>query len=339
MDMDREKLQSMLLPQLKELAKELGVKCSKCNKPVWIDRILAGLKAVDEDLPVLKKKKSRSPKRKSRSPKRKSRSPKRKSRSPKKKSKSPARDDERVDLNKFKKPDLERIAKEYGITNVRRKKKAELLEEILAVMPKVGRAPSPIEEEIYVSPSPPKKRTKKRTKKRSKKKTPSRELSSDEEMILSPIIKKRKKKRSKKKRSKSPSPSPLISVASSGRTSPLISGSPVPDQLCDFGGEHFCDDENVCHLDQEDLLQSKCVPREDEVGIAVIGGHQVVGSVEAIKKLKSHLSISDSEESVGGEIDAEDFPDVHTSDDEEEDEELVGKVMRCLGLAPAGAME
>ncbi len=320
MDMDREKLQSMLLPQLKELAKELGVKCSKCNKPVWIDRILAGLKAVDEDLPVLKKKKSRSPKRKSRSPK--------------KKSKSPARDDERVDLNKFKKPDLERIAKEYGITNVRRKKKAELLEEILAVMPKVGRAPSPIEEEIYVSPSP-----KKRTKKRSKKKTPSRELSSDEEMILSPIIKKRKKKRSKKKRSKSPSPSPLISVASSGRTSPLISGSPIPDQLCDFGGEHFCDDENVCHLDQEDLLQSKCVPREDEVGIAVIGGHQVVGSVEAIKKLKSHLSISDSEESEGGEIDAEDFPDVQTSDDEEEDEELVGKVMRCLGLAPAGAME
>ena len=44
MDMDREKLQSMLLPQLKELAKELGVKCSKCNKPVWIDRILAGLR-------------------------------------------------------------------------------------------------------------------------------------------------------------------------------------------------------------------------------------------------------------------------------------------------------
>jgi len=336
MEMDRENLRSMVLPQLREIAKGLGIKCSKCNKPVLIDRILERQGAVGEDLPVPKKKKSRSPKRKSRSPKRKSRSPKRKSRSPKKKSKSPARDDERVNLNKFKKPDLDRIAKEYGITNVRRKKKAELLEEILAVMPKVGRAPSPVEqEEIYVSPSPPKKRTKKRTKKRSKKKkTPSRELSSDEEMILSPIIKKRKKKRSKKKRSKSPSPSPLVSVSSSGRTSPLISSSPIPDQLCDFNGEYFCDDENVCLLDQDNLLQSKCVPQQEDVGITVIDGHQVVGSAEAIRKLKSHLDISDSEDSESG----DDFPNVETSEDEEEDEELVGKVMRCLGLAPAGAV-
>ena len=34
----------------------------------------------------------------------------------------------------------------------------------------------------------------------------------------------------------SPPPSPLISASSSGQISPLISGSPIPDQLCDFDG-------------------------------------------------------------------------------------------------------